>query len=250
MFAVVKFSDSPKGFFKKLFSVFSRKTVYNEKVSVAPGVFFFMLTCSFTPDRADWDMIEESAGAAKSRIIFPENVNVPERFMRNSFEKLRKKAFIETALKILKNQECECVTIDDREGFYVNDIEKFVKLAPLIRVVTNNPERYDSVSEKIMEDSGATILMSDENTDFGSTWLVTYSGGAWHGEDIRAITAADICFGAKKLIRLSNLKFANEYSKLVPDGINSEKFLSALYECSHAVFLENTLFDCDDACRT
>lgn len=250
MFAVVKFSDPPKGFFKKLFSGFSKKRIYTENVSVAPGVFFFILTCSFTPDRADWDLLQDCAGAAKSRIIFPENVIVPERFMRISFEKLRKKAFIETALKILENQKCECVTIDDREGFYVNDIEKFVKLAPLIRVVTNHPERYDSVSEKIMEESGATILMSDENTDLGSTWLVTYRGGAWHGHRIKAITAADVCYGAEKLIRLSNLKFADEYLELVPDGINSEKFLSALFECSHAAFLENTLFDYDNVCGT
>lgn len=250
MFAVVKFSEEPRGFFKKLIFKFSQRKVFTEKVSIAPGVFFFMLTCSFTPDRADWDLIEECAGAAKSRIIFPENVSVPERFMRSSFEKLRKKAFIETALKILKNQKSECVTIDDREGFYINDIEKFVKLAPLIRVVTNNPERYDSVSEKIMEESGAALLICNENTDLGSTWLITYSGGVWHGDRIRAITAADICYGAEKLIRLFCLEFDDEYLELVPDGVNSEKFLSALYECSHAVFLENTLFDCDDACGT
>lgn len=250
MFAVVKFSEEPHGILKKFFSRFPEKRVFTEKVSVAPGVFFFLLECSFTYERADWNLIEECAGATKSRIIFPDDIKVPEKFIKCSFENLRKKAFILTALKILKNQKSESITIDDREGFYVNDIEKFVLLAPLIRVITHNPERYNRVSEKIMEDCGAALLICDENADLGKTWLVTYGGGAWHGESIKAITAADVCFGAQKLIRLTDLKFDNKYLELVPDGINSEKFLSALYECSHAAFLENTLFSYDKAFGT
>lgn len=250
MFAVVKFAQEPHGAFGKVVAKFSKKTVEAEKVSVAPGVFFFLLRCSFPLKYAQWDKIEECAGGMKSRLIFPEKVKIPKGFLSESFEKLRKKAFVSTALEILKAQKCESVTVDDREGFYINDIEKFVTLAPLIRVITHNPERYNQISEKIMDDCGAALLICDENADLGRTWLVTYSGGVWHGESIKAITAADVCFGAKKLIRLTDLDFDSEYLKLVPDGIDCEKFLSALYECSHAAFLENTLFSYDKACGT
>lgn len=41
MFAVVRFDQEPKGLFKKLFWRFSKREVNAEKVSVAPGVFFF-----------------------------------------------------------------------------------------------------------------------------------------------------------------------------------------------------------------
>ena len=182
--------------------------------------------------------------------MVPEDVRAPERFKAITLEKLRQRAFIKTALKILKSEKCESVTIDDRNGIFINDIENFVNLAPLIRVITNTPERYDSVCERIMEKSGATLLLCDENADLGRTWLVTYRGGSWHGESIKAITAADVCFGAEKLIRLSKLNFNEEYLSLVPEGIDRDKFLPALYEYSHADFLENTLFAFEKACGT
>lgn len=250
MFAVVRFAQEPKGLIKKFFWRFSKREVNAEKVSVAPGVFFFFLQCNFTQEREDWDLIEDAAGAMKSRLIFPEDIRVPEKFATIPLEKLKQRAFIKTALKILKNEKYESVTIDDRNGVFINDIENFINLAPLIRVITNNPERYDSVSERIMDKSGATLLLCDENADLGKTWLVTYSGGAWHGEGIKAITAADVCFGAAKLIRLSKLSFNEQYLSLVPEGIDCEKFLSALYEYSHADFLENTLFSVEKTCGT
>lgn len=250
MFAVVKFDQEPKGLFKKLFWRFSKREVNAEKVSVAPGVFFFFLRCNFTPEHADWDLIEDAAGAMKNRLIFPEDIRIPEKFTPLLLEKLRQRAFIKTAFKILKSEKCESVTIDDRNGIFINDIENFVNLAPLIRVITNTPERYDSVCERIMEKSGATLLLCDENADLGRTWLVTYRGGSWHGESIKAITAADVCFGAEKLIRLSKLNFNEEYLSLVPEGIDRDKFLPALYEYSHADFLENTLLAFEKACGT
>lgn len=250
MFAVVKFDKEPKGLIKKLIWRFSKREVNAEKVSVAPGVFYFFLRCNFTSERADWDLVENAARAMKNRLIFPEDIKAPEKFATVSLEKLRQKAFIKTALKILKNEKCESVTIDDRNGIFINYIENFVNLAPLIRVITNTPERYDSVSESIMEKSGATLLMCNENTDLEKTWLITYSGGAWHGEGIKAITAADVCYGAEKLIRLSKLSFNKQYLRLVPEGINIEKFFSALYEYSHGDFLENTLFSFDNGSGT
>lgn len=69
MFAVVKFSEEPHGILKKFFSRFSEKRVFTEKVSVAPGVFFFLLECSFTYERADWNLIEECAGATKAGLF-------------------------------------------------------------------------------------------------------------------------------------------------------------------------------------
>lgn len=90
----------------------------------------------------------KSVQGRQKQDYFPDDIKEPEKFIKCSFENLRKKAFILTALKILKNQKSESITIDDREGFYVNDIEKFVLLAPLIRVITHNPERYNRVSEK------------------------------------------------------------------------------------------------------
>lgn len=250
MFAVVRFDQEPKGLIRKLIWRFSKSEVNAEKVSVAPGVFFFFLRCNFTPEYADWDLIEDAAGAMKNRLIFPKDIRVPERFAPFSLEKLSQRAFIKTALKILKSEKCESVTIDDRNGDFINDIENFVNLAHLIRVITNTPERYDSISERIMEKSGATVLLCNENADLGKTWLVTYSGGAWHGEGIKAITAADVCYGAEKLIRLSKLSFNEQYLSLVPEGIDSEKFLSALYEYSHGDFLENTLFSFDKGSGT
>ncbi len=245
MFAVVKFADFQEGLFKRMLSHFGKKKVFTEKVSVAPGVFYFLLDCNFPYERADWEMIIRCAGGAKSRIILPENVKAPEGFPKCTFKKLRKRAFILTALEILKKEKCESITIDDRDGNYINDIEKFVPLSSLIRVVTNKPERYEGLREKIMDEFGASFLTSDENSDLGRTWLATYSGGVWHGEGIKAVTAADVCFGAEKLIRLSELEFDEKYLSLVPPRIDSEKFLSALYECSHAAFLENTFFSCD-----
>lgn len=245
MFAVVEFGERPCGFIKKIFAAFTKKEVLAEKISVAPGVFYFHLKCSFPPDRADWDLIEESAGAARGRIVFPESVKVPNGFPKPSFKKLRKRAFILTALEILKKEKCESVTIDDRDGDYINHIEKFVPLSPLIRVVTDKPERYEGLREKIMDEFGAALLTADENSDLGRTWLVTYKGGSWHGEGIKAVTAADVCFGAEKLIRLSELNFDEKYLSLVPPETDREKFLSALYECSHASFLGSTLFSCD-----
>lgn len=243
MFAVVNFDEESKKGIKKLFWRFLKKTVYTEKVSVAPGVFYFVLHCNFSSQRADWKLIEESAGAMKGRLIFPEGTKVPDNFTKSHFEKLRKTAFIKTARKILLSQRCKSVTIDDRNGEYIDYIESFVSLAPLIRVVTHSPERYSLAEERIMEKFGATLLICDENTELDNTWLITYTGGVWHGKGIKAITASDICYGAEKLIRLTKLCFNEEYLKLVPEKTDSEKFLSALYECSHGDFLGNTLFD-------
>lgn len=250
MFAVVKFADSEKGFFKNMFSGFKKKRISAEKVTVAPGTFYFLLTCNFTYERADWDMIEEYCGPAKSRVIFQGFVKAPERFAVCGFQKLRKRAFILTALEILKTRKCQSIVIDDRDGDYINDIEKFMALAPVVKVITCCPERYEQAEERIMENCGASLLFGDENAELDNTWLVTYRGGAWRGEGIKAITAADVCFGAEKLIRLTDLAFADEQLDLVPEGIDSAKFLSALYECSHAMFLERTLFRFDEPCGT
>lgn len=250
MFAVVRFAEGEKGLLKKLFSRFRRKRILTERIAVAPGIFYFSLTCNFTYERADWEMIRQYCGPAKSRVIFPDFVKAGECFPVCSFGKLRERAFILTALEILKTRKCHSIAIDDRDGDYVDDIERFMAFAPVIRVITHNPERYEEAGERIMENWGAALLFSDENAYMDDSWLVTYGGGAWRGRGIKAITASDVCFGAEKLIRLTDLNFEEEYLKLVPKGVNSEKFLSALYECSHAGFLGGTLFRFDNPCGT
>lgn len=244
MFAVVSFEDEPKGVSERLKRKFGKNQVTAEKITVAPGVFYFSLSSNFTARKADWDMIFNTAGSFKNRLILPEGVYFPKDlgYRPCRCESLKKRVFIASVYDVLKNESCKAITLDDDGGAFAEDIFRFVPLAPVIRVLTDSPEIYESIGEEIMEKYGASLIVCPRNTRFSHTKLISYGGGAYIGEGIEAFTAADNLFGASRLIRLKGLSFSEEILSLVPNDIKAETFISALCEYSHFTLPENAVF--------
>lgn len=244
MFAVVKFAEEPKGVSERLRRKFGKKQAAAEKITVTPGVFYFSLSCNFTSEKADWNIISASAGKLKNRLIVPFGVSPPrESGCRLSrCESLKKRSFILSVYDILKDKRLKAITFDDDGGFLPEDISRFVPLAPDIRVLTDSPEKYEGAREEIMARYGASLIISPKKTPLFNTALISYAGGVYKGEGIEAFTAADTLFGASKLLRLKGLKFSDELLSLVPENVKADAFIAALFEYSHFQLPENAVF--------
>ena len=158
-----------------------------------------------------------------------------KRFSSSEFAQAMMLSFIR---ELLSRTDCSLQKLRlaycDPIGEYPDTAEALLEYCQELTVVTNMPRFYETVSERILRESGGTLIVSNTVDALRDCDIVICS----EAPDIHFPLSPDaIVFSAKKpLVSLSNTVIYDyrtavpyKYQRLRPDYIDEFSFLSALY---------------------
>lgn len=202
------------------------------QISVPGGAPFHILRMPRSGDDFDWKAIRSICGGRSSNLIVTPGINFPEDSGVSLFtpSRLPKKMLINHGAEIIRLSGIDplrlLITVIDREGIVAEETRKLVHLASTIRVVTDNVARYTQVADKIMEDFGASIIMTDVpplRNDI--TICVDKPPLKLNSDIVFSLQHAPCRFN----INIRGI-ISPKYHELIPPKIDPELFFCALYE--------------------
>lgn len=238
MFCVLKINRRNQTIFEKLFGAFMKDEYNLSAIPVFKGAPFYLLDAYVGKRGVDWERVLLYVGKCASRLIVNCDVEIPDNMNIGIYksEKLYDKIMKNTFLEIIKNNTDKTkllnISILDKQGKYTDFTEKLSSYSSSITVATDNKEKYSDVCSRIKENTGmCPVLISDFadkevkiNTDTNIMTIRTRS------EFINISSGKD--FSVPSI-----------YEKILPDGIPSYNFYSALYELCGVFSLGECVFD-------
>lgn len=196
-------------------------------------------------NKIPWKKISRTLGNYNQQILCSSDVLFPPNFKFTRYEPLNlnrilcQNAAIET-LKLAKASKSKLsVTIFDPLGCYGNIVYRLLPFLHQIKVITKNIEFYARESEILMEQYGASILVCNS-----VSWIRPCHMLIAPDKIITPLSLPKECItftGFRPNTSLNGsvyynykVKIPSKFKKIIPHGINSEYFLSALID-SHNI---------------
>ncbi len=238
MFVLLEFVNKEMTFKEKIYDLFSSPNILFERVETETGLAFFKMQVAKHKGKIPFDIICDILGPLKDFVILKKGQTLPENSTLSLFkgQKLRKKLLFNSAVYTIGlmglSPFSSSVTVVDRQGDFIDDIEKLVFLCSEIRIVTDEKRRYNRISHFLLEKYGVTVLFSQTAESFykDSTFIISdrgneiplgFSGVAFSGEK-------KIING--KLFYPGAIDLPLKYKKLCPEDFDEKLFAFALYE--------------------
>jgi hypothetical protein len=121
------------------------------------------------------------------------------------------------------------LTIFDEKSIYQNYIEKLLPCFKNIKIITDSPDKYKSISRNLLEAYGFSLMVSADKTADSDVIishnlkLPIYFEGTVFTNEKRYLMNAKVFSGSEIIL-------PDIYESLRPDGISMLLFASALYE--------------------
>lgn len=236
MFCVLNIEKKKLTFFEKVFRFTAHDDYIIKTVPVFKGAPFYILNI-YVCDTVNWEQITKYAGKCARRLIVSDNITVPEIKEIGIYksEKLYNKVFQNTLLQIFGNNKLNKhpmhIAVCDKSGEHTNFVEYLAKYASKLSVVTENKEKYISACEKILENTGLCISVL---SDFDDAKIKINLD-----KNIMSISLENMILN---ISNGENIEVDEIYKKLLPEGINSHDFYSALYELCGVFSLGECVF--------
>ena len=238
MFAILQISDTN--------TIFRKPKIYSQRITTPDGEAFFTVTAEKHLGRIPWKKLESCLGILKKHMILPEDISLPEHsaiteFSPDIFTRL---LLMNSAVDYITKHKDEFIyktlTIFDEKGIYENYIEKLLLCFANIKIITNRPENYNTLSHKLMDNYGLSLLVSSVKS-YDSDVIIShhcsapvyFSGTVFTNEKKPLING--------KLFTGNGIILPTEYENLNTCKTESLLFASALYEkcgCSNLAHLK------------
>ena len=223
MFCILKSENRKKSLFKKNEPFSVKRTVIPDKAV------FDEITLYYYRGKADWQALRRRIGGLYGATLFSDGF-IPEkgsRIFEYKSERLRSFMKMNTAVEILekskKSPQSLSVAVIDRAGEYQSCVEKVIRCAAGITVMTENTEGYSLFAEKMLMKYGAAIrLFPPSDAKFSADLTVNLSSPS----------QADFLFSRPTgSIKMNGGSFTvpDLYRQYLPDGVDGYAFLSALF---------------------
>lgn len=226
----------PKSLFEKLFNKLRGDKIVTQINNVG-GVALRDITYINRKCKVNYDKLASALGETRS-ILCNEGVVLPEGFSR--FENREFKALLSINLgvyilkELKKAGENLPVGFYDPEGKYGEHLSRLSRFNNNLTVVTDDLERYDEISDSILEDSGATVSVTDNRLRLMDCRFVIAP------EEVRepfSVLGNTVILSAEKpAVSLSgvcyyeySLRTPNSFAVLKPQRFSAEYFSGALY---------------------
>jgi len=212
------------------------------QVNVRAGAAFFVLSCPWNKRGLDWEAIRETAGRLSQKLLLPPGVVPPEDSGCAALvcTKYRQKLLFNTGLTLIK--QCglpprrTSITVLDSGARLTAEIRQLMPLAATVRVISERPERYRDLQESLMDEFGASLLVTEApNAAQGITFILALDS------DCPVFTGDTVVFSngepshCRFAVSGSGCILPEAYAAVLPPGIVPEAFAEALYEhCSAA----------------
>lgn len=207
-----------------------------KKVRIKNSTPFYVLTVN-NIKRIPWRKIEKALGRLDDKVLLPHEVNLGENTSVKCISftnELSAVALLNTARLIAHHSEIPPtkmkISIVDRDGIYINFIERLVDCASSIKIVTNNYLKYENVVNNIFNYWGASILITDDVSQVKNSNIIISPF-----EDVKVTKALvltlDGCMSYNDTTaKATRLKLPEKYKEYLPNGIDEHDFASILYD--------------------
>lgn len=250
MFVLLEFIHKEMTFKEKIYDLFSSPDILLERIETETGLAFFKMQVSKHKGKLPFDTICDVLGPLKDFVILKEGQSLPQDCPLSLFKgnKLRKKLLFNSAVYTIGlmgvSPFSSSVTVVDRQGVFIDDIEKIVFLCSEIRIVTDEKRKYMRLSHHLLEKYGVTLLFSDNAETFckDSSFFISDQGNEI------PLGFSGIAFSGEKKIINGKLFYPGEvdlplkYKRLCPEGFDEKLFAFALYERCAVKELEKTKY--------
>lgn len=239
MFAVLRVEkEQASSIFGKLLHRMKQHRIRAETVETPLGSFLLLTAAS---ERIDWDKAAALCGRAGKNLVLPRELALPEnapvrRFVPVSFSLLLLK---NTSVELIRRCKLplyrKIVTLVDPQALYLDFVPELLCYCITVRVVTARPERYAALSEQLMEELGASIVVTDEPDSLGGSVLVICPdsgdvGGLSAAVPVLTAGDADAPSQSRFVVGDPQLRPRGELAACLPHGISPLDFAGALYQ--------------------
>ncbi len=248
MFVLLEFVKTEMSFKEKIYDLFSSPNILFERVETETGLAFFKMQVAKHKGKIPFDTICDILGPLKDFVILKKGQSLPEGCPLSLFKgnKLRKKLLFNSAVYTIGLMGLSpfslSVTVVDRCGDFIDDIEKLVFLCNEIRIVTEERRKYNRLSHLLLEKYGVTVLFSETAEGFckDSSFIISDEGNEI------PLGFSGVAFSGEKKIINGRLFYPGEidlplkYKRLCPEEFDEKLFAFALYERCSVKELEKT----------
>lgn len=163
--------------YKNLFAKLRGNSIRTE-ITSARGVVLRHITVDKRCDRLDWELLDSIIGAQRNHLICSDNIILPSelgfrRFDDGLFRCVLSLNLTLNVLSKLKNKLDLSFALYDPDGLFPDFLSDAAHYCGDITVITDKPEKFEQVIEKIADDSGAQIKLSSNRERLLDAQLVS-----------------------------------------------------------------------------
>lgn len=229
MFCAVDISESEKGILKAIKNMFNRQPPQMSQINIKSAAPFYYIRINRKQCGENNELLSEMLGRLSKYIIPCGNTKITD----NAYvRKYRPSVFpsimlLNSAERLLQkkdyNRNGYSIGIIDKDARFSAYIDRFIQLASVVTVFSDNQYIYEKTAERIYDDYGASIIIRNTaNAEWNSDFTVCTENGGFIVEKREENTYVKITG--------NSFFFDSEYEKLMPEGTDKLLFSSALYE--------------------
>lgn len=250
MFAAMVINPPPVTAKNKIKEFFKPAKPTSELIRLKNGAFFFKIDMPLRKGGINWSELETMSNAYADRLLLPCDLTPPPsvKIKRIKAAKLITPAVLNSCAILFEIKNCffDEIAVIDKTGEAANKVKDLVKFCKLLCVITDNPNAYFNVSDEILDEYGAAILISDTPVLKGEHCAVIAPHGVF-GYTLPAnatvITGHNVTkVSQPKHLRCATLELEPDYLSLLPEGISQNDFACALYEYAAVRDEKNTRY--------
>ena len=227
LFAILQFSDTN--------TIFRQPKIESKRYSLPSGDAFFIVTADRHLGRIPWKKLEKCLGILRKDILLPEDITIPPDINITAFtpDILPHLLLINSATDyIITHKESfkgKSLTIFDEKAIYQSYIEKLLPYFHSIKIITDQPDTYENLSQTLLQNYGFSLVVSKEeaiNSDVVISYQMRvplYFEGTVFTNEKQYLMNGEVLCG-------SEIDLPDTYENIRPENIGRVLFASALYE--------------------
>lgn len=238
MFAALQINEGEQGIFAVMKSHLLQPEVDVKRVNIPSGTQpFFIVSTREQSGQIPWRAIEYSLGRLSSRLLLPNGVSVPESSNVKSLDftdGLAAKMLLNTATNISKYsgipKQKQRITVVDRTGIYIDQIEGLVKNASVVRVITDKIAWYEQLAQDIFYKWGASIILGTDLPPSLQSDIVISPFEQITGTKALVLSTSECKCLTPKTVISPRINLPAEFLEFLPQNIDEHNFACALYD--------------------
>ena len=249
MFAILEIKENSQGILALMKNHISKPEMNVRRVKISGGQPFFILSIRKSKN-IPWQLIENKIGRLSGRMLLPNNVTPPSdsnvkalTVTRNLPAKMLLSTAIEISKLLKKPAVMQKITVVDRTGVYIDQIEFLIKYASVVRVITDKIKQYDEIAQDILYKWGASISVAkDLRNELKSDIIISPFEQIDSADSL--VLSTDTCKVMTARTAISpQISLPEEYKGFIPLGIDEQDFACALYDACGLTKLADMNFE-------
>lgn len=234
MFAVLKIKKNETNIFTKIKLFFRPVEPELSRVEVKGAMPFYYLEIYENQCGEYFEIIPQLLGRCAHNLIVCDKYLLPKNQNIDYFrpKKLPQIALINTAVDFLKTNVSDkahfSLALIDENAIFTDFIYLFIEYASTINVLTNHPDKYESVAGELYNEWGVSLVITPSYSLIEDCNLIICPSKNNIKEYSQTIVFKNNF--QKKVYTVEEIDLPEKYNEIKPNGVDNLIFASALYE--------------------